>query len=103
MAAKLFAVRDKTTKTVQRLIKAETKGQVNKHLATSVIVEVIGALDAVEIAQEGKIRIEDATAEVAGDGEDGDGEGSGGQPEVPAQTVPPVAPAAPAAADAPAA
>lgn len=99
MAAKLFAVRNKTTKAVERLIKAETKGQVNKHLANSVIVETIGALDAVEIAQEGKIRIEDATALVEGDGEDEGGEASagGGQP---ADGAPAAAPAAPAAADA---
>lgn len=65
MAIKIFSIKNKATGKIDRLIKAETKGQVNKHLVSSVEIEVIGAVEAVELMGSGTMIVEDATAKAA--------------------------------------
>lgn len=82
MAVKIFAVKNKTTRQVERLVKAETRGQVNKHLASVVEIEAVGAVDLVDLLQSGTLRVEDATAiaeEPAGPSGAGDAAPEGGQ------------------------
>lgn len=68
MAAKIFSVKNRATGAVERLVKAETRGQVNKHLVSSVEIEAVGAVDIVDLLSSGNLRVEDATAQVADEG-----------------------------------
>lgn len=86
MAIKIFSIKNKATGKVERLIKAETKGQVNKHLAASVEIEPIGAVEIVDLLGQGTLIVEDATAQAADDS------------AAPAAPEAPAAPTAPAAA-----
>lgn len=63
--AKIFAVRDKVTNTVTKLVKAETKNQVIKHLVSRIDIEPVGAVDAVDIMSSG-VTVEDASSTAAG-------------------------------------
>lgn len=63
MAIKIFSIKNKATGKIERLIKAETKGQVNKHLAASVEIEPIGAVEIVDLMSQGALIVEDATAQ----------------------------------------
>lgn len=71
MALALFVVTDKTTNKPLHLVKANSKGQVNKHLAANVKIDKVSALDLGDIMTEHKLAIEDATAVSEDAGADG--------------------------------
>ncbi len=88
MALKIFSIKNKATGVVERLVKADTRGQVNKHLVASVEVEPVGAVELMEmVAANNTLRVEDATAQPADAGADaGDaaGEPAAGDAAAPA-------------------
>ena len=66
MAIKIFSIKNKATGKIDRLVKAETKSQVNKHLAASVEIEPIGAVEIVNLMNHigpGDLIVEDATSQ----------------------------------------
>lgn len=70
MAIKIFSIKNKATGKIERLIKAESKGQVNKHLAACVDIDTIGSVEIVDLMSQGAlIAVEDATSQ-ASDGND---------------------------------
>lgn len=80
MPAKIFSVKNRATGKVERLVKAETRGQVNKHLVSSVEIESVGAVDIVDLMGSGTLRVEDATqVPDDGSGAAGPDEGHGDQ------------------------
>jgi hypothetical protein len=69
MAAKIFSITNTRTGAVERLVKADTRGQVNKHLQKMYAVEIMGAVEIADLAMKGQLVVDDATAEAAEPGE----------------------------------
>lgn len=71
MALKVFSVKDKATGQVVRLVKAETRGQVNKYLQNAVEVEAASALDIADLLTNGSgLKLESAESVDAGDADE---------------------------------
>jgi hypothetical protein len=81
MAVKIFAIKNKASGQVERLVKAESQSQVKKHLNASIEIEAMGAVEVVDIMASGSIRVEDATAQA-------DDEGAAGAQTATAQMPP---------------
>ena len=69
-ALKIFAVRNKTTRQVERLIKAGTRGQVQKFLVASIEIDSLDAVDLADLMDLG-LKVEDGTQVSAGEGNEG--------------------------------
>lgn len=76
MAAKIFSITNTNTGAVERLVKAESRGQVNKHLQKMFAIDVMGAVEVADLAMRGQLVLEDATAEASDPGEAGGEEGA---------------------------
>lgn len=71
MALKVFSVKDKATGAVVRLVKAETRGQVNKFLQNAVEIEAASALDIADLLTGGtSLKLESAESVDAGDADE---------------------------------
>lgn len=55
MALKIFGIKDKATNKTTRLVKAETKAQVNRHLINSVEIEPMSAIDLADLMATGEV------------------------------------------------
>lgn len=69
MAAKIFSITNTHTGVVERLVKANTRGQVNKHLQKMFVIDIMGAVNVADLAMRGQLVVEDATAEAQEPGE----------------------------------
>lgn len=69
MATKIFSITNAQTAAVERLVKANSRGQVNKHLQKMFTIDTMGAVEIAELAMRGQLVVEDATAEASEPGE----------------------------------
>lgn len=69
--SKMFAVRDKTTGEISRLVRAEKKGDVIKHLVAAYAVEEANAVDATELVMNG-MHVETAAGNAKSAAENGE-------------------------------
>lgn len=73
---KMFSVKLRQEGGAPRLIKAETRGQVSKHLVSSVDIAAMDAVAVLDAMVAGKARVHDATAETESTGEASDETGA---------------------------
>lgn len=73
MALKVFAFRNKQSKEITHLIKAETKGQAQKAYTSSVEISAVDAVELLEIMENSNVRVLDAAAIIEANKEDAAG------------------------------